>query len=127
MQLNRLADVTGSRGTALAAGVARLAADSHEGMVVAVCGAMSLDDIHALSRARGGGQGIAILLDVSSWSGGAHSSPRSAKAETAARNAFTTSLERLAVAGWNVLPLGRDDDLAALWPTLGLADARLSS
>lgn len=125
VQLNRLADIAGSRGTGLAIGAARLSADAHEGMVVAICGALTLDDIHVLSRVRAGGQGIAILLDINTWAfPGTSTSPRSAKAEAAARNAHQTAVERLTVAGWRILALGRHDDFASLWPTLGLADAR---
>lgn len=142
-QLNRLADISGSRSYGLGVGAAALSADSAAGLIVAVCGALGPEDLPALTRARGSRQGIAVLLDVHSWAAAtsarstarpqaphpptaatAVGSPRSAKAGTAARLAFTAGAEHLAVAGWKVLPLGRGDDLAALWPTIGVTDPR---
>jgi len=139
--LEDLSTLTPSRGSTLQPALSRLGSGAvREGLVLAVCGLLDEDQSHALARARGTGTGVAVLLDVASWSaaagaggaaagsgGGAGGTAGSARAGRAAAS-VGAQLQRagglLSVAGWRVLVLRRGDDLASLWPRVGLGDPR---
>jgi uncharacterized protein (DUF58 family) len=119
--LDYLADTSFSRGTTLTPGLASLTGPgAHEGLVVAVCGAIGLDDVTAL----------AILIDTASFAGAARDNPRAARSVAAAREDLTIARDRLHLAGWRVLVYRRGEELADRWSDLGVgepADATTAS
>jgi uncharacterized protein (DUF58 family) len=87
------------------------------GVVIAVLGALTIEDAEAVVRAhRGGGQRIAIVLDTLSWS----ASPRhpAGRPEDAESSAGPRILQ---AAGWRVLPISAGASLADTWNASGLS------
>jgi uncharacterized protein (DUF58 family) len=75
-----------------------------DGLLVAVLGAMTVEDAETLLRAhRRAASAIAVILDVETW--------RNFEAVDASRSAAI-----LGGAGWRVLVARAGDDLATLWP-----------
>ncbi|MDT7545731.1 MAG: hypothetical protein QOE99_1841 [Actinomycetota bacterium] len=111
--LDALALVTPSRAGSIAAATTRLRSGI-DGILVAVLGALDLEDAERLARLRvGAGTCIAVLLDAPTW---APASPRH-------RSDVGASPERvaglLAAAGWRVLPIAHGVPLASVWPQAG--------
>jgi len=110
--LESLAVVRPSRGSSLRPALARLHGGGREGLVVAVCGALDSDETAALARARGSGTGIAVLLDVASWSSSGPGGGHSRRAGTAG---VEHSADQLGVAGWRVVLMRAGEPLAPAW------------
>ncbi|MGN6242190.1 MAG: DUF58 domain-containing protein [Motilibacteraceae bacterium] len=106
--LDALAVVAPSRGHGLA-GVAPALRRGGEGLLVAVLGALDLDEASLLTRVHHKpGTAVALLLDTSTWSldrRGASDVHRDHEAAAAL----------LLGAGWRVLRVSAGDSLAALW------------
>lgn len=121
-----LATVSPSRGGSLQAGLSRLDGGARESLLVAVCGLLHEPEAAALARARGSGVGIAVLLDVPSWSGPAlrpGETPRP-PGSTPVAAGVAAAAEVLAVAGWRAVVLRRGDALPPLWERIALGDPR---
>jgi transglutaminase-like putative cysteine protease len=89
------------------------------GVLVAVVGAMDLEQAERLARLRTGTSVcVAVLLDTHSWAPG----PARSRALTADTHERVQTL--LSGAGWRVLPASAGSSLAELWP---LAGGRLGS
>ena len=89
------------------------------GVLIAVLGAVDLEDAEALARLRtGSAVCVAVLVDADSW---APTSPRGRAASAQQHEAVETLLT---AAGWRVLPISSGTSLAARWP---LAGGRLAS
>ncbi|MCW2726098.1 MAG: hypothetical protein JWN35_3019 [Frankiales bacterium] len=107
--LDALALAQTSRTHSLRAATTRLRTGV-DGVLVAVVGALDVEDASRLARLRTGtGTCVAVLLDTDSW---APTRSRDREAEDS-----TTAL--LAGAGWRVLPLGHGSSLASVWPLAG--------
>jgi len=106
--LDALSAISAGGGSALTPGLRRLVGGTggRAGVLVAVLGALSDDDVEALARGRGAATGVALLLDTTRWGDGAVAE-RSPSVRRAAR--------LLATAGWRVGVLGQVDSLAAAW------------
>ncbi|WP_061299152.1 DUF58 domain-containing protein [Herbidospora cretacea] len=106
--LDTLAVVRNSQSRSLSNGIAGLRQGGGEGLIVAVVGALDLDDAQALARLRHGHMtGVAVLLDVATWEGGSADvvSPEHEQAQAV-----------LAAGGWRVLRLPAGTSLATVWP-----------
>jgi uncharacterized protein (DUF58 family) len=111
--LESLAVITPSRSAALRGALAGLGPRG-EGLLVAVCGNLDDDDVAALARARGSGPGVALLLDVASWSD--RRAGAGADRETARQ--VVRAAELLRIAGWRVAIAARGARLDELWRSL---------
>ncbi|NAS22682.1 DUF58 domain-containing protein [Herbidospora sp. NEAU-GS84] len=106
--LDTLAVVRNSQARSLSNGIAGLRQGGGEGLIVAVLGALDLDDAQSLARLRHGHMtGVAVLLDVATWEGGSDGevSPEHEQAQAV-----------LAASGWRVLRLPAGVSLATIWP-----------
>jgi uncharacterized protein (DUF58 family) len=84
------------------------------GVLVAVLGAVDLDQAERLARLRtGSAVCVAVLLDTDSWT------PLPPRARAAALDRHERVAGLLAGAGWRVLPVSHGTDLAAVWPLAG--------
>jgi uncharacterized protein (DUF58 family) len=111
--LDSLALVQPGRGGNLAAATTRLRT-GFGGVLVAVLGAVGVEDAERLARLRiGAGTCIAVLLDTDSWA------PVSPKARQAAQAAQDRVTSLLGGAGWRVLPISHGTTLASMWPLAG--------
>ncbi|HWB66909.1 MAG TPA: DUF58 domain-containing protein [Mycobacteriales bacterium] len=113
--LDALAVITASGGRSLRAGISALQQHGNEGVVVAVLGALSPDDIEQLSRVRcgtGARLGIAVILETPSWT---VSGEPDAKLVIPVQQAS----ELLIRAGWRAIVLRRGDDLSSAWSAIG--------
>jgi uncharacterized protein (DUF58 family) len=111
--LDALALVTPSRAGSIAAATTRLRSGI-DGILVAVLGALDLEDAERLARLRvGAGTCIAVLLDAPTW---APTSPRH-RSDVGASPDRVAGL--LAAAGWRVLPVTHGVPLASVWPQAG--------
>ena len=116
--LDALALVRPSRIPHLQAATRRLRT-SVDGVLVAVLGALDLEDADRLARLRvGTGTCVAVLLDTDSWAPGG-SGPRSAAA--------TRVAQLLTGAGWRVLPVAHGVPLSAVWEQAGMRTVRSAS
>ena len=113
--LDNLAVRTASPTTSVRAGVTSIRRGGGEEMLVAVVGPLSSEDAQTLSRTAHGGPsiGVALVMDTASWTTLA---PRAA---AAAQQAYETTCDVLAGAGWRVLPVTAGASLAELWPSAG--------
>ncbi len=108
--LDALAVLEPGQGPGVGGMVAALRGTS-DALLVAVLGGLEPHEAAELARRRPGrGTAVAVLLDVGTWAG----QPSAGAAPSGTAGAATAAL--LAAEGWRVLRLGRDDDLAALWP-----------
>ena len=108
--LDHLAEIRPSRRGGLELAAQQLRRAGGEGLVVAVLGLVDPDEITRLAAvAAAGNTCVAILLDVTRWTG-LSDARRQAAAAT-----YETSVELLARAGWHVLPARPGAALADLW------------
>jgi uncharacterized protein (DUF58 family) len=108
--LDSLALVGTSRADNLAPAVARLRSGI-DGVLVAVLGALDIEDAERFARLRvGAGTCIAVVLDVDSWA------PQSARQRTAARQGPDRTGALLSGAGWRVVPVSYGTTLSSVWP-----------
>lgn len=115
--LDALASVPASRGGTLDGAVERLRGGSTGGVLVAVLGALDLEDAEQLARLRTG-TSVGVVLDADSWA------PVSPRARAAALAEHEQVVALLQASGWRVLPVSHGTTLASLWP---LAGGRLST
>lgn len=121
--LDRLACVTPSRVSVLAAGVEQLCRAAGDGPVICLLGAVGPDDVAELIRRRSGPTtDLAVLVDIESWADAGFASGRRGLS-TAARGALTRQREDAATllrqAGWRVAEAGADRSVADVWAELG--------
>ena len=84
------------------------------GVLIAVLGAMDLEDAEQLARLRtGSAVCVGVLLDADAWA------PTSPRARAAALEQHAAVRDLLRAAGWRVLPVTHGDVLASVWPLAG--------
>jgi uncharacterized protein (DUF58 family) len=116
--LDSLALVIGSRSPSLLPAATRLRTGV-DGVLVAVLGALDLEDAERLARLRtGSGTCVAVLLDTDSWK------PGPARAREAAQQDHQRVASLLGGAGWRVLPVEHGTTLASVWPLAGARGVR---
>jgi uncharacterized protein (DUF58 family) len=116
--LDALASVPATRTATLDGAVERLRRGGHGGVLVAVLGALDLEDAEQLARLRTGTTVcVGVVLDADSWA------PVSPKARAVAVQQHEKAVALLQASGWRVLPITHGTTLASLWP---LAGGRLS-
>jgi hypothetical protein len=117
--LDSLALVETSRGHSLAPAATRLRSGI-DGVLIAVLGALDVEDAERLARLRvGAGTCVGVVLDVDSWA------PISARQKVAAQQSADRTAALLSGAGWRVLPVSYGMNLTSVWPlagTRGVAD-----
>ncbi|WP_067186451.1 DUF58 domain-containing protein [Microtetraspora niveoalba] len=102
--LDTLSVVRQSSARSLEHGVGALRQGGGEGLIVAVLGALDLEEAQTLARLRHTGvTGVAVMLDVSSW-------------DSAPDESFEAAQAVLTASGWRVLPLSSGTSLASVWP-----------
>ena len=112
--LDELATIGTARRRTLDAAVEVLRAGGLGGVLVAVLGALDLDQAERLARLRtGSAVCVAVLVDTDSWT----PLPPRARAATVETHERVAGL--LTGAGWRVLPVSHGTDLAAVWPLAG--------
>jgi uncharacterized protein (DUF58 family) len=112
--LDCLADVTLTRSRSLEPAIERLRRTGATGALVAVLGALDLEEAGRLARLRTGGlTGIAVLLDTDSWT----TLPPKVRAASLRQHEQAAAL--LAGSGWRVLPVVHGTTLASVWPLAG--------
>ncbi len=84
------------------------------GVLVAVLGALDVDEAERLARLRtGAAVCVAVVLDTDSWA------PLSPRARAAAAATHDDVCHLLMGAGWRVLPVAHGTPLASVWPLAG--------
>ena len=84
------------------------------GVLVAVVGALDVDEAERLARLRtGSAVCVAVVLDTDSWA------PVSPRARAAAAANHDDVCHLLTGAGWRVLPVAHGTPLASVWPVAG--------
>ena len=84
------------------------------GVLVAVLGALDVDEAERLARLRtGSAVCVAVVLDTDSWA------PLSPRVRAAAAAVHDDVCHLLAAAGWRVLPVAHGTPLASVWPLAG--------
>jgi uncharacterized protein (DUF58 family) len=117
--LDALATVPATRAGSIDGAVERLRRGGMGGVLVAVLGALDLQDAEQLSRLRTGNNVcVGVVLDADSWA------PVSPRARAAAVQQHEQVVTLLRATGWRVLPVAHGTTLASLWP---LAGGRLSA
>ena len=112
--LESLAEVGATRSVHLDGAVERLRRGGIGGVLIAVLGALDVQDAETLARLRSGSTVcIGVVLDTDSW---APVSPRAREAAIREHEQVTTLLKN---AGWRVLPVSHGTTLASLWPLAG--------
>ncbi|MEV0968643.1 DUF58 domain-containing protein [Microtetraspora glauca] len=102
--LDTLSVVRQSSARSLEHGVAALRQGGGDGLIVAVLGAIDIEEAQALARLRHTGvTGVAVLLDVTSW-------------DSVPDESFEAAQGVLAGGGWRVLRLPSGTSLATVWP-----------
>jgi uncharacterized protein (DUF58 family) len=115
--LDSLALVQPSRGHTIAPAVERLRSGI-DGVLVAVLGAVDVEDAERLARLRvGAGTCVAVVLDVDSWA------PISARQRTVEQRAAERTAALLSSSGWRVLPVSYGVTLSSVWPLAGARSA----
>ncbi len=85
-----------------------------EGVLIAVVGALSADEVEQLARLRhGAGTCVAVLLDTPTWAGSPGTPTHSAAAALLRRS------------GWRVLEVAHGTTLASVWPQAGVRGSRV--
>lgn len=111
--LDALASVTTGAGHSLEPVAERLRRTGVDGVLVAVLGRLSADDVERLSRLRHGAAAcVAVLLDTATWT-----APGSTA--HAWSPSYDESVQLLIAAGWRVLRVPHGTTLAAVWPLAG--------
>jgi uncharacterized protein (DUF58 family) len=111
--LDALATVPAVRSASIDGAVDRLRRGSG-GVLIAVLGALDLEDAEALARLRSGSTVcVGVVLDADSWA------PGSPRAREAALREHDRVVRLLAAAGWRVLPISHGQTLASVWPLAG--------
>ncbi|MGN9780163.1 DUF58 domain-containing protein [Nonomuraea sp. ZG12] len=105
--LDTLSMVRSSSARSLEMGVSALRQGGGDGLIVAVVGALDPEEARELARLRHSGiTGVAVLLDVDTWDGGAPGSAENLQAvETV-----------LAGYGWRIVRLSAGVSIASVWP-----------
>ena len=117
--LDSLATVGPTRGGSMDGAVERLRRGGLGGVLIAVLGALDLEDAQQLARLRTGANVcVGVLLDSDSWA------PVSPRARETALRQHEQAATLLTGAGWRVLPASHGTTLASVWP---LAGGRLSA
>ena len=112
--LDTLATVQSTRAWSVEGAVEHLRRGGIGGVLIAVLGAVDLEDAEALARLRtGSATCVAVLVDADSW---APTSPRGRAASAQQHEAVHTLLT---AAGWRVLPVSGGTSLADRWPLAG--------
>lgn len=119
--LDALAVTQPSHSASVAPGVAALRRGGGEGLLIAVLGAIGVDEAEQLARLRhhGATTGIALLMDTATWTTLA---PRRREVLGAA---YEQTRDVLRGAGWRVIEVRYGADLAALWLQAGIGAARV--
>lgn len=112
--LDALAVVAASGNATLDGVGAAIRRNSPDGLIIAVLGAMDLDEADRFARIRRGTTtGIAFALDPTSW---LHTHEALSSQE---RASFEQAAGLLRQRGWRVIPVRAGDALATLWPKAG--------
>ena len=112
--LEALADVGPERRATLDGAVERLRRGGLGGVLIAVLGALDLEDAEQLARLRTGATVcVGVVLDADSWA------PVSPRAREEALREHERVVTLLKAAGWRVLPVSHGTTLASLWPLAG--------
>jgi len=112
--LDTLATVQSNRSWSLDGSVEQLRRGGIGGVLIAVLGAVDVQDAESLARLRtGSAVCVAVLVDADSW---APTSPRGRAASSHQHAAVDTLLT---AAGWRVLPVSSGTALADRWPLAG--------
>ena len=112
--LESLADVGAERRATLDGAVERLRRGGVGGVLIAVLGALDLEDAEQLARLRTGSTVcVGVVLDADSWA------PVSPRAREEALHEHERVVTLLKGAGWRVLPVSHGTTLASLWPVAG--------
>ena len=112
--LDALAVVDTVRTGSLDGAVERVRRGGLGGVLLAVLGAIDLEDAEQLARLRTGSSVcIAVLLDADSWA------PVSPRSREAALRQHEQAVTLLTGAGWRVLPVSHGTTLASVWPLAG--------
>ena len=120
--LESLADVTTSRTPSLDAAVEQLRRGGYGGVLVAVVGALDLEQAERLARLRAGGSAcVAVLVDVDGWTS------VGPKVRASSRQTHEQVATLLTRSGWRVLPVAHGTTLASVWPLAGAPGSRSST
>jgi len=112
--LDTLATVSANRAWSLDGSIEQLRRGGLGGVLIAVLGAVDLQDAEALARLRtGSAVCVAVLVDADSWA------PTSARGRAASAQRHETVESLLTAAGWRVLPISSGTSLADRWPLAG--------
>ena len=112
--LEALADVGAARAARLDGAVERLRRGGVGGVLIAVLGALDLEDAEQLARLRTGSTVcVGVVVDADSWA------PVSPRAREEALQEHERVVTLLKAAGWRVLPVSHGTTLASLWPLAG--------
>jgi uncharacterized protein (DUF58 family) len=117
--LDSLATVASTRGATVDGAADTLRRGGLGGVLIAVLGALDVEDAEQLARLRTGSTVcVGVLLDADSWA------PVSPRAREAAVRQHEQVATYLSGAGWRILPVSHGTTLASVWP---LAGGRLSA
>ncbi len=108
--LEDLAVATLGGSTELSDAITTLTRSGGDGIVVAVLGDVSSEDVRALATLSRGTRGVAIVLRTSQWSGGAPD-----RAAAALDDAREKNLVALRTAGWGVAEADVTDSIPDVW------------
>jgi uncharacterized protein (DUF58 family) len=112
--LDALASVPATRSATLDGATERLRRNGTGGVLIAVLGALDLEDAEQLARLRTGSTVcVGVVLDADSWA------PTSPRAREAAVQQHEQVVHLLQASGWRVLPITHGTTLASLWPLAG--------
>jgi uncharacterized protein (DUF58 family) len=121
--LDRLAELSASRLTALGLAVEALRRTAVDGPVVCLLGLVGPEDVHALARIRSGpGSDVAVLVDAAAWLDAGASLSRRPLAPAARAELVTRQQQAIALlrsAGWQVAAVRPDQGVAEVWGRLG--------
>ncbi|MEV4090915.1 DUF58 domain-containing protein [Streptosporangium saharense] len=105
--LDTLAEIRTSSARSLEYGTAALRQGGGEGLIVAVLGALDVEQARALARIRHGNMtGVAVMLDIAGWE----------RPESGQDEGQQEAQAVLAGAGWRVVPLPSSTTIANVWP-----------